>query len=398
MAASAIALADISHIMSIGDKSALSLQFDIITLPDPANDVTTTTTTTGDGAAESSMREYALLSSRTKQLSIHEIQTVLPHSGKFASHFVGSRIISNPLFFALSRVDPLFFALAHFQRVIAAKTLGDAGQLEKWQPIDQTLAHVPSIIMKVLHLPTSLASNGVDQIGQLSHLLDVSNMCGGDLILCKFSNERTLKWLVVKFERSVEALRRRLSDKKRRATKKSYGQRTRGESGAFSSSFSLAESEGPHDAASRRSDATKDSNGGKREIIRFDLSKEEEQSISVDALQLVCDYLSTEWKEKLCKEVGLTNGDLIGKKKIKPSPTSDGQKKTVINGQKRARGQEDADALLQYTTGSNDLKAITREKKQKCVAKSVGLKRLAKVNTKGMKSMTSFFGANLKKK
>lgn len=74
------------------------------------------------------------------------------------------------------------------------------------------------------------------------------------------------------------------------------------------------------------------------------------------------------------------------------------KKKTVISGEKRARGQEDADALLQYTTGSNDLKAITREKKQKCVAKSVGLKRLAKVNTKGMKSMTSFFGTNLKKK
>lgn len=390
MAASAIALADISHIRSISDKSALSLQFDIITLPDPANDATTTTTTTtGDGAAESSMREYVLLSSRTKQLSIHEIQTVLPHSGKFASHFVGSRIISNPLLHVTTRVDPLFFALAR---------LGGAGRPEKWQPIDQTLAHVPSTIMTVLHLPTSLASNGVGQIGQLSHLLDVSNMCGGDLILCKFSKERTLKWLVAKFERSVEVLRRRLSDKKRRASKKSYGQRTRGESGAFSSSFSLAESEGPNDAESTRSDATKDSNGEKREIISFDLSKEEEQSISVDALQLVCDYLSTEWKENLCKEVGLTHGNLIGKKKIEPSPTSDGQKKTVISGEKRARGQEDADALLQYTTGSNDLKAITREKKQKCVAKSVGLKRLAKVNTKGMKSMTSFFGTNLKKK
>jgi hypothetical protein len=37
-------------------------------------------------------------------------------------------------------------------------------------------------------------------------------------------------------------------------------------------------------------------------------------------------------------------------------------------------------------------------KKRKEAAKSVALKRLSKVNTKGMQSMTSFFGMKPKKK
>jgi hypothetical protein len=79
-------------------------------------------------------------------------------------------------------------------------------------------------------------------------------------------------------------------------------------------------------------------------------------------------------------------------------------------GEKRSRsawegsiGQEDADALLQYTQGIGAGKAASvtpgeMKKKELYNAQSVGLKKLAKVNTKGMKSLSSFFGGTKKVK
>jgi hypothetical protein len=54
---------------------------------------------------------------------------------------------------------------------------------------------------------------------------------------------------------------------------------------------------------------------------------------------------------------------------------------------------------LQYTQGcAKSASVITPgEKKEVQNAQSVGLKKLAKVNTKGMKSLSSFFGAGAKK-
>jgi hypothetical protein len=80
-------------------------------------------------------------------------------------------------------------------------------------------------------------------------------------------------------------------------------------------------------------------------------------------------------------------------------------------GEKRSRsvwegsiGQDDADALLQYTQGIHScgggkVASVTpgEMKKEVLNAQSVGLKKLAKVNTRGMKSLSSFFGAGKKK-
>mmetsp|Transcript_18941 Transcript_18941/g.33317 ORF Transcript_18941/g.33317 Transcript_18941/m.33317 type:complete len:102 (+) Transcript_18941:148-453(+) len=101
----------------------------------------------------------------------------------------------------------------------------------------------------------------------------------------------------------------------------------------------------------------------------------------------------------------MTDADWMGKKKSKSCATTDGEETTTTKGEKRSRsswegniGQEDADALLQYTVGGSGKVITPGEKKEVLNAQSVGLKRLAKVNTKGMKSMSSFFGASKKKK
>jgi hypothetical protein len=94
------------------------------------------------------------------------------------------------------------------------------------------------------------------------------------------------------------------------------------------------------------------------------------------------------------------------------SITNEGEEEKVEEeciGEKRSRsawegsiGQEDADALLQYTQGigAGKVASVTpgeMKKKELYNAQSVGLKKLAKVNTKGMKSLSSFFGTGAKK-
>ena len=107
--------------------------------------------------------------------------------------------------------------------------------------------------------------------------------------------------------------------------------------------------------------------------------------------------------------VGLSEEDWMGKKKMKSDAAKDGMDINVA-GEKRSRaswegmaGQADADALTQFASGgsaggSKGAVITPGGKKDVRNAQSVGLKKLAAENTKGMKSSESFFGANQKKK
>jgi hypothetical protein len=386
------------------------VRFDVIPLPDPAND-------------DASSRDYILVSRDDRRcptttssrppsstFDIHEVQTVRPNSGRHASYLVGSRIISDPALHVSTRVDPLFFALAHLHRAGGGGGAAAVGGEEaapppsRWMPWDQALADVPPVVLRALDADRGSCVGGVGGAGQLGHLLEVSDMCGDDMILCRFAEDRALRWLVVKFERARGAMRWRLHERRRWAVemRRETGG-LRGGSGAFSSSFTVAEEEGPGDVAE----------GGERkgsvneeEATDFVLSEEDELSINVGALQLICEYIPTAWKSKLSIKVGLTDAEWMGKKSRK-SPASTPDEEHNASGEKRPRsswegsiGQEDSDALLQYTQGNcaKSASVITPgEKKEVQNAQSVGLKKLAKVNTKGMKSMSSFFGASAKK-
>jgi hypothetical protein len=426
-------------------------QFNLISLPDPANDNDDT----------HSLRDYILIvsspsrsqeqnaimgasqqqSSSLPLLEIHEIQSVLPHSsGKYASYFVGSRIISNPQLHVSTRVDPLFFVLAHFHRIITMRRTemksGRRAEEEEeqislltknWQPWDQLLDGLPSPVLRALHLdPNNLNISSIYEVGQLAHILDVSDMCGDDLILCKFSEERSMQWLLAKFLRSVKALRVRLQQqhemRRREAEKeKVLNSRRQGEGkglGAYSSSFVVAAEEEEKENGNGFEE-TKIKETEKGEVIMDStatLTNEEEHKLKVAGLQLICDYIPTEWRTKLCKEVGLDDMDwMVGEKKKQfstSSTTSEDSNTTGIGEKKRSRaawegtiGQDDADALLHYTQGNGNGKSSTSsigvahgKKSSVQEAKSVGLKKLAKVNTRGMKSLSSFFGAGGKTK
>ena len=316
-------------------------------------------------------------------VSIHETQAVAPSNGKYSSYFVGSRIISNPALHISSRVDPLFFALEHFQRRLAR---GDS-KLETFQPYDQALEGINSLILLALGLDPKLVVNGKDGPGQLLHICEANDMCGDDLILIKFSQQRTTAWLKMKFENALVAVRNRVVERKRWESHRAYElANLRGGNGAFCSGFALEE------------DTPKMEESGTKDLVideEIKLTCLEETQIKVHALQLVSNYLPTYWKMKLSREVGVTAED--NEQKWEPAKTG----KRTRESWEGAVGQSDSEALVAFSQGHSSAgsKAVTPGAEKKCVknAQSHGLKRLAKVNKKGMKTLSTFFGAKKKK-
>lgn len=383
---SAVTLVDLSSSASqAGDsscnsKAQQSSQFNIIQLPEPGSDDTC---------------NYIIVTQQQQSpnYDIYEIQSVCPNSGKYASYFVGSRIISNSELYVTTRVDPLFFALSHFYRIVK-KGDEQSDKLDKWQPWDQALADLPTPILRALGLDPKLNINSIKEVGQLGHLLDVSDMCGDDLLLCKFSEETALKWLAAKFNQALEALRTRQLQRKRRDLGRREEMSVSG--GAKSSSFNMVTED---------TDKEKEEEEEGRDLPKQDseaiviLSSTEEESLRAGSLQLICDYIPVEWRQKLTKELGMAEADWKGKTKT-AATNSDGEKRERASWEGN-HGQEDADALLAYTmgtsnasdksSGASDSKNATKN------AQSAGLKRLAKVNKKGMKSLSSFFGGAKKK-
>jgi len=386
---SAVTLVDLSSSSSTptgGDAKETpqsKQQYNIIQLPEPGSD---------DGT-----RDYIIVTQQQSQSNswdIFEIQSVRPNAGKYASFFVGSRIISHPELYVTTRVDPLFFALSHFHSLTKK---GDA-QSDKWQPWDQALTDLPLPILRALGLDTTLNINGIHEVGQLKHLLDISDMCGDDLLLCKFSEESTLKWLEAKFHAALKALRTRCMQRKRRDMDKKNELIMSG--GAKSSSFNMVNDDTDIKKQEEKKEEADEVLKDQNDLV-ITLSKKEDESLRAGALQLICDYIPDLWRQKLTEKLEMNEADWKGK-----STTKDEH----VLGEKRSRaswegnhGQEDADALLQYTMGTNsnsgDKSSDAKEEKKGVKnAQSSGLKRLAKVNKKGMKSLSSFFGAKKKQK
>jgi hypothetical protein len=375
---SAVTLVDLSSSSSTPQSKQ---QYNIIQLPEPGSD---------DGT-----RDYIIVTQQQNQSNswdIFEIQSVRPNAGKYASFFVGSRIISHPELYVTTRVDPLFFALSHFHSLTKK---GDA-QSDKWQPWDQALTDLPLPILRALGLDTTLNINGIHEVGQLAFLLDVSDMCGDDLLLCKFSEESTLKWLEAKFQAALKALRMRLMQRKRRDVDKKNELIMSG--GAKSSSFNMVNDDTDIKKQEEKKEEETDEVSKDQNDLVITLSKKEEESLRAGALQLICDYIPDEWRQKLTEKLEMNEADWKGKSKTKDEHVLGGKRPRAS--WEGNHGQEDADALLQYTMGTNSNSGDKSSDAKKGVknAQSSGLKRLAKVNKKGMKSLSSFFGAKKKQK
>lgn len=274
------------------------------------------------------------------QCDLYEMQSL---SRLYGSFLVGSRVISNGALHVMTRIDPLFFIL---------RSLSKASH--QWQPLDQ------------LEVPSGISV----ELGQWKHLYVVKHL-GDDLILYKFSPEKALAWLVKKQEAAHGILCQQLLDTKQSNEKENL----EGGGGAFSNNFKLADDEKEH----------KDKNTTP-ETTKSHLSCTERGFLKEESVQVVCEYLEKEWQCKLRNHLGLQESE----------PASNTNKRSRASWEANP-GQDDANQLLAFTMGTA---ASTKEEdvKKKEPAKSAGLKRLAKVNTKGMKSLSNFFGSKKKAK
>ncbi len=386
---------------------------------------------------------------------ICEVQNVAHSKSRdFSSFFVGSRVISNPSLHLVTPVDPLFFLLPYFEPTVSENpnqqdNAGTDVVVHKWQPWDQICSskNIPLTVLDALKTRSSSSSTGVDggagtdvgticsQPPQLGHLFAINDQYGDDMILHKFQNDKALSWLKKKMARVELFLRAQMILEKKKHEE--LLKKLRYEGGAFSSNFYHAESEEKDATITKTTEATaetvsktSDSENGKDKEQKQVLTTNEKATLSKQAAQIICEYLSLYWQKEFLTYINFTEDVLYGNRKKNKSTTSktneslstgvsnkgltssppaskSGASATVTppssKGTKRSlyeSNMSEADKLLQYTMGVGNSSSTDKngKEKKKFTAKSVGLKRLEKVNTKGMKTMSSFFSVKKKLK
>jgi hypothetical protein len=343
----------------------------IVTLPDPSS-------------REERQYIFVTNTATSEHGDIFEVQS-LCRSG-FGSFFVGSRVVSDGALHVSSRIDPLFFVLSTVSAHQENDTKGITEQAgkAKWQPYDQLMAVIPDAVQKALPK------------GQHRHLMETTDKFGDDMLVAKFSEDRAIQWLKEKYSRATKAVTLQMVHSKQKKIAAKKDEVAKGGGGAFSASFSLPQSEITGPTHQSNSDTGSESS----------LTKDEQREAREAGLQLVCEYLSVAWQTKLIAALEMSADDLLStKQRIKKQQNLAGEQNEV--GQKRkavwdARpGQDEADKLLEYTMGAGENGSASDNNgtsKKLVTAQSFGLKKLAKVNTKGMKSISSFFGGGSKAK
>ena len=361
----------------------------------------------------------------------------------------------DPLFFVLAAVEAKAKQQQQQEQTASDpnKSQSAVGGNSKWQPLDQLLADVHPCVRAALRNASNAAQATPEKVldKQMRHLFQYTDAYGDDLPFYKFDESLARKWLRAKFDRSLGAARASILREKLREDKaKSEASKLGGGGGAFSSAFIMGDDEEEEEKASRpvvtqspsssqSSAATSSASSPTADVAM--LSDQDETRARISALQLVCEYLSDAWRTKLMEEVEMTEEQLLGARGKKRKATTPGASTTgeaddddvganmcfddddedltappsSSSSNKWAHsGNSAADRMLQITRGvdgcggaagsaanvmmDDDEREALKKKEEKRNAKSHGLKKLAKVNTKGMKSLGSFFGGPKKKK
>jgi hypothetical protein len=300
-------------------------------------------------------RLYVLVqNSNERQKLIVEIQSL---EAEFSSFLVGRHVVKDGNLYVLNPVDPLFFVLGQSKQI----------QPSSWQPFDQTVE--------------ALANN--ENIrkciseAQLGHVcLSLCNDQTDNVNYFKFSEKRALEWLRKKQERVYQVLlqqeKTRDENRQKLLDRRPNGFSNAAAGGSVSSTFYT-----PDDAMASKPTQTTSSGSG---II----PPKTLQSLTMESLQIVCNYLSDEWTTKFIESFEVSEDEVF----LNPS-----EKKATLDSSPTATA---------YRPVSGDNGTILSAKdapKPKNVepARSVANKRLEKVNKRGMSALTSFFKPKAKK-
>mmetsp|Transcript_28453 Transcript_28453/g.34713 ORF Transcript_28453/g.34713 Transcript_28453/m.34713 type:complete len:440 (+) Transcript_28453:97-1416(+) len=320
---------------------------------------------------------------------IYELQD-LSGSSKYSSYFCDNTVIQNGDLTITSRIDPLFLVLK-----LLFHENQNTEQTKKWTTLSQVLAELP--------WPIRMALRG--QTRQMLHLYEKLDIPGeqdetpsDNDTYVRFSEERALTWLHTKVTRATRVLRDQRLRTKAAETSTTNEKKSTPDFFLPDDSAPQPTSITPLDTEAAVVTPMKSTNEPSSPSA---LANDEEAAVKLEGLQLICNYLTDPWINKLLEFVGGTTSCVtFDKLQERKSPDVSGKKRS-LESMYSGNGDVETDKLRQYSTGStkgtalDDVKSSTPQKSGK--AQSHGLKKLAKVNTKGMKSLSSFFGAKKKK-
>jgi hypothetical protein len=296
-------------------------------------------------AQDLTSKTYALQQQTLTSGNIYEIQKLhnSSHHGStankfYGSYFVDSTVISDGNLYLCSMVDPLYFILPFVSNTT------------KWMPLDQVVStfSVP--------VQNSLCTY------QLKNLMDFKQLGDeeGDLLLCRYNESKAVMWLKTKFLNCSDGIHKKMQQVTQLRVPATED---RNQIGAFAPGFVMDSD--VSSGANKNSTASSNNNSEELEV---------RDSANRYALQLLCEYLNELWRTKVMNALGFPDDYLL----IHP---------------KSANSDADILPVITPTHENND-------KKRKPVepAKTYGQKKLAKVDTKGMKSLCSFFSSSSAKK
>ncbi|KAI2507200.1 RNase H2 complex component [Fragilaria crotonensis] len=303
--------------------------------------------------------DYILVTTRTKtakstttstesqhQYHVYEVQSL---EVKYGSYFLGSHVLRDGTMYIATRMDPLFFVLYYQTSCNTSNNSNNNNNNNKWQPLDQL--EIPEIVKRV-----------ITNDKHYRHLCQVNNQLGDDMLLYKLSDEKVLQWLTRKQEKAYQVLLDQALLRKKEELTTFVSATCQG--------FHLLDDDLKSPVASTTTTTLSEPTAGSQQ-----LSSAEQSIVHQHSMQVVCDYITPEWRTKYMNHVGQPESVLM------VSSASGEEKQTP------KRTWDDA----------ADMNIVSVEKKKtKPEAQSVGLKRLQKVSTKGMKSLSSFFGAKKK--
>jgi hypothetical protein len=330
----------------------------IVKMPDPGN---------GD------IRDYATMSSTDGNANDSYIAEFQSIPENFSSFIVGRHIIKDGDIYVINRIDPLFFYLAT-QSIDEQQTQGgvnndrnnNAPQPKKqsWQPYDQFLeqSKLPREIAKVIT---------EEQIQHICVTFDNEER------YFKFNVDKALAWLQKKQERVLESLVRQDQRRRKRDENNSNAAKHNDQAGgSISANFNFVK------AAPVAADPAVQENSKAA-------SQPDTHALKIESFQIICNYLNETWSKKFIEHLGYTMEQVTNSAKTTRKSSS------IVSND---IGTGSKGTIEEDSTNESLTKKAAANQKTISAARTVGNKRLAKVNKKGMRSIGSFFGAGKPKK
>ncbi|KAL7562958.1 hypothetical protein ACA910_018598 [Epithemia clementina (nom. ined.)] len=303
-----------------------------------------------------------------------------------ASSESAATVIGNGKLYLLTPMDPLFFLLPNDDEAMGvnenqpSSTYDDdnkknnknksSGIRLQWQPLDQILSATDPILKSCLDL------------SQVLHLFATLKL-GPDETFYRFSPQRALTWLV----RKMETLQTFLEHQQQQQAKTEQALSSN-DSTSFSLSGAFAEGfYNPSAGVQTKNEKASSSSGVKDDKIAQQRQRAKEQSI-----QILCNYLSESWSTRFLDHIQEAPSVLLSTKQRAAAAAKRSQSEMAsssLASSSSYNNNNNTDWMQAQSQQSQPL--LENKKAKKETPMSASVKKLATVNTKGMKKMTAFF-------